>query len=393
MPTVIMPKMGDGMEEGTLLKWLKAAGDTVAEGDPIAEIETDKVSLEISAEAAGTLTEQIASEGDSIPVGKPIAVILGEGETAESPSRPQAAEAESAVGSAVVTEERAPTHADADGAAADSLAQAQGAATNGVTPGTSTEVAPAHAAPARQAGERLRASPLVKRLAAEHGIDLQQVAGTGPGGRIVKDDIAPFLTGAAPIPAAAPASPALAPEPQPAAPAVPAAAAQPAATQAPAPAAADGRPAGVPREMSRIRRTTGKRMTESKQLVPHFYVSTDVDMAAAVAFRAQANAQVADDASKISFNDLTVKACAVALRDFPNLNTSLEGDQLHDHANIDVNIAVAIEGGLIAPFIPDADQKSLGAVARMAKDLVGRARSGGLKPEEYQGGTFTVSNL
>ncbi len=393
MPTVIMPKMGDGMEEGTLLKWLRAAGETVAEGDPIAEIETDKVSLEISAEAAGTLTEQIASEGDSIPVGKPIAVILGEGETAQSAPSPQAAEAGAEDDRAVAADAPPATHADADGAAADSLVQAQGAATNGVTPAMPAEVTPAHAAPVRQAGERLRASPLVKRLAAEHGIDLQQVAGTGPGGRIVKDDIAPFLTGAAPIPAVAPAPTAPASEPQPAAPVAPAPSAQPAAAQTPVQAAANGRPAGVPREMSRIRRTTGKRMTESKQLVPHFYVSTDVDMAAAVAFRAQANAQVADDASKISFNDLIIKACALALREFPNLNTSLEGDQLHDHANIDINIAVAIEGGLIAPFIPDTDQKSLGAVARMAKDLVGRARSGGLKPEEYQGGTFTVSNL
>ncbi len=390
MPTVIMPKMGDAMEEGTLLKWLKAAGDTVEEGDPIAEIETDKVSLEISAEAAGTLTEQIASEGDSIPVGKPIAVILVEGETAESAPSPQAAEAGAEDDRAIATEEPTPTHADADGAAADSLVQAQGAVTNGAGPRSSGDVAQAHAAPVRQAGERLRASPLVKRLAAEHGIDLQQVAGTGPGGRIVKDDITPFLTGAAPLPTAAPAPTAPAPEPQPAAPAP---AAQPVAGQTPALAAANGRPAGVPREMSRIRRTTGRRMTESKQLVPHFYVSTDVNMAAAAAFRAQVNAQVADDASKISFNDLIVKACAVALREFPNLNTSLEGDQLQDHANIDINIAVAIEGGLIAPFIPDADQKSLGAVARMAKDLVGRARNGGLKPEEYQGGTFTVSNL
>ena len=390
MPTVIMPKMGDGMEEGTLLKWLKSAGEAVAEGDPIAEIETDKVSLEINAEAAGTLTEQIASEGDSIPVGNPIAVILAEGETAASaPSQPAA---ESAGGNqAVATEEPAPTHADADGAAADSLAQAQGAAANGVaqTMPAEAQATPAQGAPARQSGERLRASPLVKRLAAEHGIDLQQVPGTGPGGRIVKDDITPFLTGAAPIPASPPA--ALAPEPAAATPAAPAPAAQPATAQVPA--ATNGRSAGVLREMSRIRRTTGKRMTESKQFVPHFYVSTEVDMAAAVAFRAQVNAQVTDDASKISFNDLIVKASALALREFPNLNTSFEGDQLTDHANIDVNLAVAIEGGLIAPFIPDTDQKSLGTVARMAKDLVGRARTGGLKPEEYQGGTFTVSNL
>jgi pyruvate dehydrogenase E2 component (dihydrolipoamide acetyltransferase) len=134
-------------------------------------------------------------------------------------------------------------------------------------------------------------------------------------------------------------------------------------------------------------------MSEAKETIPHFYVTSDVDMDSAIAFREMVNGQIEDDAAKITFNDLIVKAVALALREFPNLNTTLEGDTLYDHANIDVNIAVAIEGGLIAPFIPDADQKSLGTIARMAKDLVGRARKGGLQPNEFQGGTFTISNL
>ena len=398
-----MPKMGDGMEEGVLLKWLKNLGDAVEEGEPIAEIETDKVSLEISAEATGTLSDRIANEGDSIPVGDPIAVILGDGETAPGPAAAPPAEPAQArvqdqppiqaVGE-TPDEEAAPNatapaptapHADADGAAMDSLRQAHSAASAPGPNGGSPAVP-------RPSGERLRASPLVKRLAAEHGIDLANVAGTGPGGRIVKDDVMPLLGRAQGQTQAQPQADA-APAPAPAAPA-PAAAPAPVATRsAPTPAPAAGRPAGVPREMSRIRRTTGRRMTESKQQVPHFYVSTDVDMGPAAAFRTQVNAQLGDDASKISFNDLIVKASALALRDFPNLNASLEGDQLFDHANIDVNVAVAIDGGLIAPFGPDADQKSLGTIARMAKDLIGRARSGGLKPEEFQGGTFTVSNL
>ena len=399
MPTVIMPKMGDGMDEGVLLKWLKQPGDEVTQGDPIAEIETDKVTIEIEAESTGTMSEQIASEGDSIPVGQPIATILAEGETAPvaaavaAPAGPPASSAPEApvATTAPVGDGAAPTQAGADNAAIDSLRQAQtpAAATNGASDAIA-------AAPVRADGERLRASPIVKRLAAEHGIDLNQVAGTGPGGRIVKVDVMPLLgrggaaTAAPAIPAAQPAAPA----PAPAETVAPAASAAPKPTTAP-PAAptATGRPAGIPRDMSRIRRTTGKRMTESKQMVPHFYVSSDVDMGAAVAFRTQVNAQLTDDASKISFNDLIVKACALSLREFPNLNASLDGDQLHDHANIDVNIAVAIDGGLIAPFIPDTDQKSLGTIARMAKDLIGRARSGGLKPEEYHGGTFTVSNL
>src|SRR5262249_11551173 len=221
------------------------------------------------------------------------------------------------------------------------------------------------------------------------GINLEGIPGTGPGGRIVKDDLTPYLTGAKPLPEPSAVSP------QPSAPVEAAPAAAPASAPSPPPPApaATARPARVAREMSRIRKTTGKRMAESKQVIPHFYVTSEVDMDAAIAFREQVNAQLTDDASKVSFNDLIVKAVALALREFPNLNTTLEGDTLYDHANIDVNIAVAIEGGLIAPFVTDADKKSLGTIAREAKDLINRAREGGLQPHEFQGGTFTVSNL
>ncbi|HEV2108428.1 MAG TPA: dihydrolipoamide acetyltransferase family protein [Thermomicrobiales bacterium] len=371
MPTVIMPKMGDGMEEGTLLRWLKDEGEEIAEGDPIAEIETDKVTIEIMAEDSGTLSQRIAGEGDSVPVGEPIAMILAEGETAEAVSRPQpaavqATEAESPPVPAATasidsaTPEAAPPRQEAPARAAESTP------TNGQTP---VERAP---------GERLRASPLVKRLAVEHEIDLQHIPGSGPGGRIVKDDIMPYISGEKAKPAAGTAPPtAPAPEEAPAA----------------QPAVAPGRPRGTVHELSRIRRTTGRRMAESKRDIPHFYVTAEIDMGAAVAFREQVNSQTEDDASKISFNDLIVKAAALALREFPALNASFEGDQLYDHANIDINIAIALDGGLIAPFIPDADQKSLGTIARMGKDLISRAKNGGLKPEEYQGGTFTTSNL
>ncbi|MGI9253309.1 MAG: 2-oxo acid dehydrogenase subunit E2, partial [Thermomicrobiales bacterium] len=158
-------------------------------------------------------------------------------------------------------------------------------------------------------------------------------------------------------------------------------------------AAAAPRAGAVVTELSRIKKTTGKRMIESKITAPHFYVTSDIDMGAAVAFREQINAGLGDDPAKVSFNDLVVKAAALALREFPNLNSSLENDQLHTHPNIDVNIAVALPEGLIAPFIPNTDEKSLGTVARMSKDLIGRARNGGLMPNEFQGGTFTVSNL
>ncbi|MDQ3043778.1 MAG: 2-oxo acid dehydrogenase subunit E2 [Chloroflexota bacterium] len=379
--TMIMPQMGYDMTEGTLLRWLKQVGDDVERGEPIAEIETDKVTIEIEAFEGGVLTETLVSEGDTVPVGTPVATIGEAGETGEARAATEAepaAHAESNGRTATTTPTpdaepaagTAPTrHADADGAAMDAIGQAQ------AETGTESEAASpgGNGAVRRAPGERLRASPLVKRLAEEHGIDLSQVGGSGPGGRIVKDDINHLLTGA---PATArpqtQAQPQAQPQPQ---------------------AAGMGPAAGAPREMSRIRRTTGRRMTEAKQAIPHFYVSSEVDMAPAALFRTQVNEQIADNAAKLSYNDMIVKACALALREFPNLNSSLEGDQLYDHASIDINIAVAIEGGLIAPFITAADEKSLGTIARMAKDLIGRARSGGLTPEEFQGGTFTVSNL
>ena len=376
---MIMPQMGYDMTEGTLLRWLKNVGDPVERGEPIAEIETDKVTIEIEAFDSGVLTETLITEGQTVPVGTPVAKI---GEASEvGAAAPAKEEAEPApVAAEAATAEAAPIAQPAAPVAASAPAPALAAAPvappaapsapggNGVV---STPIE-------RAAGERLRASPLVKRLAAEHGIDLQAIAGTGPGGRIVKDDVMPYVSGAKPIPVAAPAA---APAP-----------AQPQVQPVTVPVATE-RPAGTPHDISRIRRTTGRRMFESKQTIPHFYVSSEIDMGGAVAVREQINSLIEDDAGKISFNDMVVKATALALREFPNLNSSYENDQIVEHPNIDMNIAVAIEGGLIAPFVADADQKSLGAIARQAKDLIGRARNGGLQPNEFQGGTFTISNL
>jgi pyruvate dehydrogenase E2 component (dihydrolipoamide acetyltransferase) len=382
MPTVIMPKMGDAMEEGTLLRWLKQVGDEINVGDPLAEIETDKVSLEIEAADAGVLTKTYVEEGATVPIGAPIAAIGEEGAEAVAEAPAPAPEAASASEAASAPEAAAAPAAAAPPPVAPAPATSPTNGHGAAQPvGTSASVSAV--ATTTASGERLRASPLVKRLAAEHGIDLSTIAGTGPGGRIVRDDIAALLTGA---PGVAPAAPATPPQ----APAVP--------SPAPAPAVAavvsapSGRPQGVAREFSRIRRTTGRRMAESMATAPHFYVTVEVDMAKAAKLREQINAQAPDEA-KISFNDLIVKATALALREFPNLNASIENDQLVEHPNIDINVAVAIEDGLIAPFIPDTDEKGLGTIARMTKDLIGRARKGGLTPDEYQGGTFTISNL
>jgi pyruvate dehydrogenase E2 component (dihydrolipoamide acetyltransferase) len=360
MGTVIMPKMGDAMEEGTLLKWLKAAGDEVAEGDPIAEIETDKVTLEIEAQESGFITNLLLEEGLAAPIGTVIATIGAEDEVGtEAPTAAPAEATEAAPADATPVVE----------AVAPSREPEPAPAPTPVTAPAATQVVD------RAPGERLRASPLVKRLAAEHNIDLNQVPGTGPGGRIINKDIQPYVSG----------------EKQAAAPAVPAEAAAPAPVAAPAPAATPSK--GTLVDLARIRRVTGKRMTESKLGIPHYYVTSSVDMTAALEFRAQINATLEASGTKVSVNDLIVKAAALALRDHPAVNTSWENENLYQHDAIDINIAIAIDGGLIAPFVPGADGKSLGAIARMTKDLGKRAREGGLTPEEYQGGTFTISNL
>ncbi|MGC4192573.1 MAG: dihydrolipoamide acetyltransferase family protein [Thermomicrobiales bacterium] len=362
MATVIMPKMGDAMEEGTLLKWLKNVGEEVSEGDALAEIETDKVTLELEAQESGFLTNTLVEEGAVVPIGAPVATIGSQdevGKGAGAAAAPSAAEEASAPAPAAAPE---PASAPASVAAATA---------------PSTDAAPQIVN--RAPGERLRASPLVKRLAEEHGIDLNQVPGTGPGGRIVKNDLNPFLTGAQPAPKAAPAAVATAPSNAP-------------AESAPAPSSGAA-PKGTKIDLARIRRTTGKRMAEAKATIPHYYVTINVDMTDALAFRKQINEAIGESGPRVSVNDLIVKAAALALRENPNVNTAFVDGELYQQESIDINIAISLDGGLIAPFVPAADQKSLGTIARMTKDLGARARNGGLTPEEYQGGTFTISNL
>jgi len=383
MATVIMPKMGDAMEEGTLLKWLKNVGEEVTEGDPIAEIETDKVTLELEAAESGFLTNTLVEEGAVVAIGTPVATIGAESEVGKgAPAATSALGPEPEAAPAAASAAEPATAQVAPPAAEDRVPEPVATAASG-SPDTSA-AAQANAAPvsSRAPGERLRASPLVKRLAEEHGIDLHQVAGTGPGGRIVKIDINPFVTGAQPAPKAAPSQQIVASNGE-TAPAVP-------ITES---AALSGPAKGTRVDLARIRKTTGKRMAESKANIPHYYVTTLVDMTDALAFRKQVNTALGEDAPRVSVNDLIVKASALALRDNPNINTSFENGELYQHDSIDINIAISLDGGLIAPFIPAADQKSLGTISRMAKDLGNRARNGGLTLEEYQGGTFTISNL
>ncbi len=351
MPEVIMPKMGDAMEEGTLVKWLKSEGDEVSEGDAIAEIETDKVTLELEAEDSGTLAQLIADEGQDIPVGEAIAFIQGEGE--EVPER------------------------------ADGRVQAEEAA-GGEEEGGEAKAATATEAPEEEAAEeeaptadgRFRASPIVRRLARENNLDLSKIEGTGPAGRIVERDVRAAMERgdaqadgrAAEAPEAPPPPPAAAPEPT-------------------------GAPGTEIKEMPRMQRVIAERMTQAKQQIPHFYATVEVEMDELMALRKQLNEQLEEQGIKLSVNDFVMKACAVVLKEYPNLNSLWTSKGIELHEQVDLAMAVALEAGLITPVIRDAANKTLSAISAASKDLAKRAREGGLKPEEYQGGTFTVSNM
>jgi pyruvate dehydrogenase E2 component (dihydrolipoamide acetyltransferase) len=325
-----MPSLSPTMTEGKLLRWLKKEGDKVSSGDAIAEVETDKSNLEIEAYDDGTLARIVVQEGQMAKVGAPIAFLAGKG-------APPAARA-------------APTAAPAPAPQAAKPTPAPQAA------------APARReAPAPTPGGRLRASPLAKRMARERGVELSSVSGSGPHGRIVKRDIEQALA-RGPAPAIAPRAPAAAPGARP-------------------------EPRAVP--ISSMRKVIGQRMTEVKPGVPHFYLSVDVEMDAAMRIREEAKALE----TKVSVNDVIIKAAAIALRRYPKMNVALQGDTVLHHETVDVGIAVALEDGLITPIIHDADQKGLAAISSAARDLAERARKRALKPHEYTGGSLTVSNL
>jgi pyruvate dehydrogenase E2 component (dihydrolipoamide acetyltransferase) len=346
MPEVIMPKMGDAMEEGTLSRWLKSEGDKVEIGDVLAEIETDKATMELTAEDAGVLQEIIASEGDDVPVGEAIAVIVGEGE--QAPPRREAKPAEDATQGD--GEDEAPT-------------------------ATATEVeAPEEeeggASSAERSGDgRVRASPIVRRLAGEHGIDLSGIQGTGPAGRIVERDLRAALEAdGGPVEERSADT----------------------TTAGPAPT---GAPGTELKPLSRMQRVVGERMQQSWKQAPHHYATVEVQVDDLLALREQLNAGLEEDGIKLSINDFVMKGCAVALRKFPKLNSLWTSEGIEWHATVDLAMAVALEDGLITPVIKDVANKTLSGISIAAKELASRAREGKLEPHEYQGGTFTVSNM
>src|SRR4028118_878087 len=370
-----MPKMGDAMEEGTLLKWLKSEGEEVSEGDPIAEIETDKVSMELEAEDSGTLAQLIAEEGQDVPVGEAIAFIQGEGEEVPEQGASGGAQAEE----------------EAEGSDEGGEAQAQTAAeTEDQQPEAGEEPSGDGAQATVGTDGQVRASPIVRRLARENNLDLSRVEGSGPQGRIVERDVraalesgeAPTADGQADGQAEVEASGEVQPEQaeqqgfQPA--------------QLPEPSDAPGTQLMEPTRMQRV---IAERMTEAKQHIPHFYATVEVKMDAAMALRKQLNEQLEEEGLKLSVNDFVLKACAVALRNYPNLNALYTSKGVELHEKVDMAMAVALDAGLITPVIRDIASKGRAMISPGSRDLAARAREGGLTPEEYQGGTITVSNM
>ncbi|HKG03560.1 MAG TPA: dihydrolipoamide acetyltransferase family protein [Conexibacter sp.] len=365
MPDVVMPRLSDSMEEGTILRWLVEDGAAVARGDEIAEIETDKANMTYESDAAGTL-EIVAEEGATLPIGELIARI-GDG------SAPAAAD---------VLPEGRDTTPGQDTSSESGAEPAEPAETTAPTPSMPAEDERSEAPAAQEADNgRVKASPVARRLAREQGVDLAGIAGTGPGGRIVKADVE-----------AAGSAPAAAAEAEPAAP-------PSAATSAPPPGPVGpgerggGKGEITAEELSRTQQTIARRMAESKATVPDFHVSTEVDMAAAVAVREQLKALATDEHPAPSYNDFVVKAAALALREFPRANGAYKDGKFELYERVNVGVAVATEDALIVPTIFDADQKSIGEIALEARALAARVRSGAITPPELSGGTFTVSNL
>ena len=354
---ILMPALSPTMEEGTLAKWLVKEGEVVKSGQILAEIETDKATMEFEAVDEGIVGKLLIAEGTAgVKVNTPIAVMLDEGEDASSVATQPSSAAPTA----------APAKSDAQ--ASDERPVA----------------APAPAAPV-SGGARVFASPLARRIAAEKGLDLTLVKGSGPHGRIVRADVEGAKpVAAAPVAAVAAAAPAAAAKP---------AAAMPTgmATETVLKMYADRQYEEVP--LDGMRRTIAARLTEAKQTIPHFYLRREVRLDALMAFRETLNKQLEGRGVKLSVNDFIIKACAMALQAVPNANAVWAGDRMLRLKPSDVAVAVAVEGGLFTPVLRDADKKSLSALSAEMKDLAGRAKTKKLAPQEYQGGSFAISNL
>jgi len=339
--TVTMPKLGFDMAEGTLVRWVKNEGETINKGDVLAEIETDKATVEVESSASGVVRKLLVDQGAVVPIGAPIAIVGSADEKIESPADGG-------------KQKTAPASAPAAPAA----------------PSAGTVQTPAKAAPAPPTAVPVptgpvKASPLAKKMARDAQVDLSRVQGSGPGGRVVRKDIEAALAGGA---VGAPSAVGLA------APFTP----------------VSHEDQAVP--LTKLRLAIARRMGEAKQTVPHFYVTHEYKMEALLSMRTQYNAILPEN-EKTSVNDYVVKAVALALREFPNLNASFAGDKVVRHGAVHVGVAVAVENGLLTVVCRDSDQKPLRQISMELKSMAGRARSGKVRPEDIEGSTFSVSNM
>jgi pyruvate dehydrogenase E2 component (dihydrolipoamide acetyltransferase) len=341
-----MPALSPTMEEGTLAKWLVKEGDKVNSGDILAEIETDKATMEFEAVDEGTVAKILVPEGaEGVKVGQPIAVLAGDGED--------------------LSKAAAAPKADTPAPAPAKAAPAPKADETPKSAPAPTAAAPQPAAKAE--GDRIKASPLARRIAEEKGIDLSSVQGSGPGGRIVKADIEQASAGAPTARPAPSAAPQLAPV----------------STEIPHEAV----------KLSNMRKTIARRLSEAKQTVPHIYLTVDINLDAMLKLRGELNKGLESRGIKLSVNDLLIKALAMALIEVPECNVSFASDQLIQYRRADISVAVSIPGGLITPIVAGADGKSVSAIAKEIHELAGKAREGKLQPHEYEGGTASLSNM
>ena len=346
--TIEMPRLSDTMEEGTLIKWNVKPGDTIAAGDHLADVETDKATMELQAFEDGTVAKLILQEGETVPIGKTILVLAEDGESVEAAAQ-----------AAVLSGPAATTQSEAGGTAQ-----------------TLT------ATPAAAGGGKIRVSPLARQLADEHGLDLAQIVGTGPDGRIIKRDVLKAAESNTPAPAPAPgivsaSAPAAAPAP----------------TSAPPLSSLETKSIPVPG----MRKTIAKRLVESKTTVPHFQVSVEIDMGPLIELRGTLNTQLASQGIKLSVNDFATRATALACAQHPAVNSSWMGDTIQQHGSVNVGTAISLPaergGGLVVAVVRDVQNKGLRQISQEVRDLAAKARGRGLSPEEMSDSTITLSNL
>ncbi len=354
---IVMPRLSDSMEEGTVLQWIKKLGDQVAIGDELVEIETDKANMIYEADVAGKLTRILAEEGTTMPIGEVIAYVGGAEDEVETTDAPAQAPAEP--GAAATAFESAVTSPGSEtGSPAAPVAASGGEAPAGASSNDG----------------RVKASPLARRIAGETGVDLASISGSGPGGRIVKADLAAAGTGSASGAGTSALVPAI----------------------RSMPAVGDGETAKgqtVIQELTKLQSTVARRMSESKATAPHFYLTTEIDMSRAFEARARVKASAPEGAVIPSFNDMIVKACAIALKEFPRANGAYRDGHWELYSRINIGIAVAASDALVVPTVFDADRKGLAEIATESRHLAERVRDGKITPPELSGGTFTVSNL